>query len=123
MPDNAPADAGQRAFAEAALKGKLLLGLCRDTGQHFFYPRATSPFTLSPNVGYVEAAGTGTIYSVTVARGKQPLALAFVELAEGPRMLTNIVECDLESVRIGQAVRLIWQEREGWGKVAMFTPA
>jgi len=116
-------DAGQRAFDEAAQDGRLLLGLCRDTGRHFFYPRATSPFTLSPNVEFVTAAGTGTIYSVTVARGKQPYALALVELAEGPRILTNIVECDLDTLRIGQAVRLMWQEREGRGPVAMFTPA
>ena len=118
-----PADAGQRAFADAAREGRLLLGLCRDTGRHFFYPRATSPFTLSPNVEYVPAAGTGVIYSVTVARGKQPYALALVELAEGPRILTNIVDCDLDTLRIGQAVRVAWRARDGGAPVAMFTPA
>lgn len=117
-------DAGLRAFKAAAREGKLLLGVCRDTGRSFFYPRASSPFTLSPNVDYVAAAGTGTIYSVTVARGNPPYALALVELPEGPRILTNIVDCDLQALRIGQAVRLVWRPGpDGGDPVAMFTPA
>jgi hypothetical protein len=126
MTDNSPtppADAGQRAYQAAAREGRLILGLCRDTGRPFFYPRASSPFTLSPNVDYVTAAGAGTIYSVTVARGKQPYALALVELAEGPRILTNIVDCDLDALHIGQEVRLVWRPKgDGEGLVAMFTP-
>ena len=77
-----------------------------------------------PHVDYVAAEGTGTISSVTVARGKQPHALALVELAEGPRILTNIVDCNLDALRIGQAVRLTWQPgQDGTVPRAMFAPA
>ena len=120
-----PADAARRAWEAAARDGRLLLGLCQDTGRHFYYPRATSPFTLSPNVAYVGASGVGTIFSVTVARGAEPYALAVVELAEGPRILTNIVDCDLDALRIGQPVRLRWKPTPaGTGApLAMFVPA
>jgi uncharacterized OB-fold protein len=112
------------AVWEAARQGRLLIGLCRDTGKHFWYPRGVSPFTLSTNVELVEAKGTGTVYSFTVLRTKQPYCLAYVELEEGPRMLTNIVDCDLDTVRIGQRVKLVFKPTEGEGPpVPMFTQA
>ena len=119
-----PADAARRAWEAAARDGRLLLGLCRDTGRHFYYPRTTSPFTLSPNVAFVPASGTGTIHSVTVARGAEPYALAVVELPEGPRILTGIVDCDLDALRIGQPVQLRWKlAPDGAGApLAMFVP-
>lgn len=123
IPPTPAMDPVAQPFFEAAQAERLLIGLCRDTGRHFFYPRPSSPFTLSPNVEMVRAAGTGTIYSFTVARGKEPYALALVELTEGPRVLTNIVECDVDALAIGQAVRLLWQTTDdGHTKVAMFTP-
>src|SRR5690606_13179139 len=57
-----------KRFWDATKEGKLLIGLCKDTGKHFFYPRSTSPFTLSKNVEWVEASGRGTIYSFSVMR-------------------------------------------------------
>jgi len=102
----------------------LLIGLCGDTGRHFFYPRGSSPFTLSPNVTLVEAAGTGVIYSFTIARGREPYALAYVELTEGPRILTNIVDCDLDTLRVGAPVAVVWQiTDDGETCVPMFKPA
>jgi hypothetical protein len=103
----APAiDPGNRAFLAAAKQGVLLIGLCRDTGRHFWYPRAVSPFTLSANVELVPAKGTGAIYSYSVTRGQAPYCIAYVELDEGPRLLTNIVDCDLDALRIGDRVRV-----------------
>jgi uncharacterized OB-fold protein len=117
-------DPTNRPVWEAAREGRLLIGLCRDTGKHFWYPRGVSPFTLSTNVEFVPAKGTGTVYACTVLRTKQPYCLAYVELDEGPRMLTNIVDCDLDEVRIGHRVRLVFKPTENDGPpVPMFTPA
>jgi uncharacterized OB-fold protein len=117
-------DPTNAAVWEAARQGRLLIGLCRGTGRHFWYPRGVSPFTLSTNVELVEAKGTGSVYSFTVLRTKQPYCLAYVELEEGPRMLTNIVDCDLDTVRIGQRVKLVFKPTEGEGPpVPMFTLA
>jgi hypothetical protein len=52
-----------------------------------------------------------------------PYAIAYVTLAEGVTMMTNIVDCDLESIRIGQAVKVVFQPSEGGPPVPMFAPA
>lgn len=116
-------DPTNKPYFDAAREGRLLIGLCRDTGRHFFYPRGCSPFTMSPNVEYVEAKGIGTIYSCTVMRTKEPYCVAYVELDEGPRVFTNIVDCDLDTVRIGQRVRVVFKPIPGDGPPAtMFVP-
>ena len=72
----------------------------------------------------VESKGTGTIYTFTVMRTKEPLCVAYVELDEGPRMFTNIVDCDLDTLKIGQKVKLVFKPTEdGAAPVPMFTPA
>jgi uncharacterized OB-fold protein len=115
-PTNAP-------YFAAAREGRFLIGRCLDTGKHFFYPRGVSPFTLSNNVELVEASGRGTIYSVTVMRTKQPYAVAYVELEEGPRVFTNIVDCDLDSLRIGQPVRVAFKPAEDGQPMPVFVPS
>jgi uncharacterized OB-fold protein len=110
-------------FWEAATDGRLMVGLCRDTGRHFFPPRGVSPFTLSPNVDLVPASGRGTLYSFTVMRTQQPYIPAMVELAEGPRIFTNLVDVAPEEVRIGMALRVAFRATEGGPPVPMFAPA
>lgn len=120
----APAvDPTNRPFFEAAREGRLLVGRCLDTGKHFFYPRGVSPFTLSTNVELVQASGRGTIYSVTVMRGPAPHAVAYVELEEGPRIFTNIVDCDLDMLRIGQPVTLTFRPAEDGQPMPVFRPS
>lgn len=114
-PDNKP-------FMDAARQGRLLMGKCQDTGKLFYPPRHISPFTLSSNVEFVESRGEGTIYSWSVARGKEPYCLAYVTLAEGPTMMTNIVGTDLDTVACGQKVKLVFKPTDG-APVPMFTPA
>ncbi len=114
-PDNAP-------FFAAAREGILLLGLCHDTGRAFFHPRGVSPFTLTTNVGTVAAGGAGTVHSVTVMRGAAPRTLAYVELAEGPRVFTEIVDAEPGTVRIGDPVRLAFRD-VGGGPMPVFAPA
>lgn len=116
-------DPTTQPFWDAAREGRFMIGLCRDTGRHFFPPRGVSPFTLSPNVELVEASGQGVVYSYTVMRTKQPYIPAMVELAEGPRIFTNLVDVAPEDVRIGMAVRVAFRPTEGGPPVPMFAPA
>jgi uncharacterized OB-fold protein len=72
------------------------------------------------------------VYSFTInRRGTADLAayrdagvyvLAYVELEEGPRMMTNIVDCDPESIRIGQAVELVFHDTGQGNALARFRP-
>jgi uncharacterized OB-fold protein len=110
-------------FWQAAREGKLMLGFCRDTSRHFFPPRGVSPFTLSPNVELAEASGRGVLYSYTVMRMKEPYIAAMVELAEGPRIFTNLVQVAPEDVRIGMALRVDFVPTADGPPVPMFAPA
>ena len=111
------------AYWEAAANGKLLLKRCAACGAFHFYPRALCPFCFSDRTEWREAAGTGTIYSFSVMRRAEvPYAIAYVTLAEGPTMMTNIVDCDLDAIRIGQQVRVVFKSAENGQPVPMFAP-
>ena len=104
--------------------GKLMIMKCLDTGKHYFYPRPLSPFTLSANTEWVQASGKGTIYSFSVMeRANPPFTLAYVTLEEGTTMMTNIVDCDFSKLKIGQDVKVVFQDSDTGQKVPMFTPA
>ena len=112
-----------KPFWDACAAGKLVLPRCKDTGKYIWYPRAISPFTFGP-VEWVEVSGKGTIYTFSVmARAEVPYAIGYVELAEGPRMMTNIVDCDLATLKIGQQVKLKFVPSENGPPMPMFTPA
>ena len=124
VPPSPTPDPSTRGFWEAAKQGKLLIGRNTKTGKVHYPPRPICPFDDEGEVEYVPASGEGTIYSFSVMRAKIPYAIAYVELAEGPRMMTNIVNCDFNALRVGQKVKLTFVPSEGDGQpVPMFTPA
>ena len=112
------------AFWKATEERKLMVGKCNACGKVHYYPRAICPFCFSDRTELQQASGNGTIYTYSVMRrAPVPYAIAYVTLAEGPTMMTNIVDCDLDNIRIGQAVRLVFKPSEGGPPVPMFTPA
>ena len=107
------ADLALAAYWEAARAGRLLLKHCRDCDKTHYYPRPLCPFCMSSDTQWREASGEGTIYSWSVERrATPPYAIAFVTLPEGPTLLTNIVDCDLDSLAIGQNVKLAFETRD-----------
>ena len=110
-------------FWDAARRGELLLRRCGHCGEAHFYPRTICPLCGSADTAWEQAAGDGTIYSFSVMRqAKIPYAIAYVTLDEGPTMMTNIVETDLDAIRIGQRVRVVFVPTEGGAPVPMFRP-
>lgn len=68
------------------------------------------------NTEWFEGSGRGTIYSYTINyrgegdyRDASPYVLAYVELEEGPRVLTNIVDADLETIAVGDRVEVVFE--------------
>jgi uncharacterized OB-fold protein len=111
-------------FYDAAAQGRLLVKRCAACGERHHYPRAICPFCFSDRTEWTEASGRGTIYSYSVMRRVPvPFALAYVTLDEGPTMMTNIVDCDLDTIRIGQKVKVVFKPTDGGPPVPMFTPA
>jgi uncharacterized OB-fold protein len=112
-----------KAFWDAAGEGRLMIGKCLSCGAVHFYPRPICPFCFSDRTELQPASGNGTIYTYSVMRRAPiPYAIAYVTLSEGPTMMTNIVDCHLDKIRIGQAVRLVFKPSEGGPPVPMFTP-
>ena len=111
-----------KAFWEAANAGRLGVGRCHTCGKAHFYPRAMCPFCGSAETALETAAGTGSVYSFSVMRrGSQPYALAYVQLKEGPCMMTRLVDCDLERIAIGSAVKVVFKASEDGTQVPFFT--
>jgi uncharacterized OB-fold protein len=119
-----PVNSETQPFWDAAAEGKLLYKHCAACGEPHFYPRPLCPFCFSDKTEWKQASGRGAIYTYSVMRrAPVPYAIAYVTLEEGPTIMTNIVDCDLDQIRIGQAVRLVFKPSDGGPPVPMFTPA
>jgi uncharacterized protein len=129
LPTTSPAPSPETApFWEATKRDVLLVPRCDACGATFWYPRFFCPFCHAKNISWLEASGKGTIYSFTVSmRGwgdwaeVTPYVVAYVELDEGPRMLTNIVECDPDELEVGQRVAVVF-DQAGEYKYPRFRP-
>jgi uncharacterized OB-fold protein len=115
---------GDQPYFDAAAEGKLMLKKCGACGEPHHYPRALCPFCLSDDVRWVQAKGTGEIYSYSVSRRAGPViyCIAYVKLDEGVTMMTNIVDCDLDTIKIGQKVKVVFKKTEGGLSMPTFTP-
>ena len=112
-----------QAFWDAAAKGKLLIKACKDCGKKHYYPRSNCPYCLSAKTEWVESKGSGTVYTYSVMRrAPVPYALAYVALDEGVTMMTNLVGIDLDKIKIGQKVKVVFKPSDGGPPVPMFQP-
>jgi uncharacterized protein len=127
-----------RPYWEAAAEGRLVLPRCASCATVIWYPRGFCPACSSFDIDWVELPGTGSVYSFAVARRGQgaygeaaPYVVAYVELdlpegsadAGGPRMMTNIVDCDPGSVSVGDRVEAVFHPTERGVALVRFRPA
>ena len=111
-------------YWDAAARGTLLVKRCIDCQRLHHYPRALCPFCLSDRTEWQPVSGQGTLYTYSVMRRVQvPYAIAYVRLDEGVTLMTNIIDCDFDQLRIGQPVRVVFVATEGGLAIPMFTPA
>ena len=108
---------------DAAAKSKLLFKHCKACNKNHYYPRSICPFCNSDQTEWKEASGKGVIYShSTMRRAPEPYTLAYVTLAEGPRMLTNIVDCDFNKLKIGMPVHIVFKPSKEGALVPVWAP-
>ena len=113
-----------QAFWDGAAQGKLLIKSCTACKELHHYPRALCPHCFSDKTEWKQMSGKGKIYSYTVMRrAPVPYAIAYVTLDEGVTMLTNIVDCDFDKLKIGQAVTVVFKPTDGGPPMPMFKPA
>jgi uncharacterized OB-fold protein len=98
-------------FREAARSGRFVIPVCRSCAKPHWYPRGRCPFCFGAEIEWKEASGEGVIYSYSVMRrASPPYATAYVTLAEGPSVLTSIIDSDLRDLKIGAAVQVVMKE-------------
>lgn len=107
-----------RPFWEAIKRHELSLQRCQDCGHYIYYPRPLCDECLSPNLVWTRLSGRGTVYTFTVVRQAAskrfapdvPYIFAIVELAEGPRLSTNLIDCPIDAARVGRPVEAVFDD-------------
>jgi uncharacterized OB-fold protein len=125
-------DPESKPFWEACRRHELYIQQCNACTLHYYYPRHTCPHCLSDDVRWVRLNGRGHVYTYTVTyqhggagfRDNLPFVLAYVELegTGGVKMLTNVVDCDPQTVNIGMAVEVTFVDVNGELAIPMFRP-
>ncbi|MEY4373718.1 MAG: hypothetical protein RL219_2487 [Actinomycetota bacterium] len=116
-------------FWDACAQRRLVLPRCVTCTQLIWYPRRFCPACGSTDIVWEQMSGNGSVYTFTVVRRGQgpykdvsPYVLAYVELDEGPRLLTNVVTDDVESIRCGQRVRVRFDAAGDSDAIPRFEP-
>lgn len=113
-----PSSPESEPFWDATARGVLVLQWCHRCAVPIHFPRVVCPHCLGDDLHWREASGRGVVHAFTVVHGRPPRRLAgrdpyvaaLVELAEGPRLMTNIVGCPTAAVHVGQPVTVCWED-------------
>lgn len=124
-------DFDTQAYWDAARDGRLLIQHCGACDHSFHYPRPFCPKCWSDDVTWEAASGHATLYTWSVVRQNDlppwpervPYVAAVVDLAEGPRMLTNVEGCDPDDLEVGMALRVAFREETDEITLPVFRPA
>lgn len=132
LPAKAPTpNVETQRFWDATAEGRIDLPRCDRCGLVVWYPREMCPECHGTELTWETMSGRGTVYSFTVARsgvGRRwkehlPFVVAYVRLDEGPTLLTNVVDCDPETLTIGEAVTAVFDDTGEGSSLVRFRPA
>lgn len=132
MPRTMPAPTPEtQHFWEGCKRGELLLQRCRSCRESYFPPRSFCPRCASRDIEVFAASGQATLHSYVINFrprrdvGTQPHSIAVVQLAEGPRLMTNVVNCPQtpEALQLDMPLRVLFQKESEDISLPMFEPA
>jgi uncharacterized OB-fold protein len=112
----------------AATRDELVIQRCAACGRMHHPPRPMCPTCQSVDHVWVPVAGTGTIYSYALLHHPQhpafsyPVIAVLVELDEGVRIVSNLVDADPADVAIGMPVEVTFAPTARDGAVPVFRP-
>jgi uncharacterized protein len=119
-------------FWDATKDERLLIQWCDACATPIFYPREVCPQCLSADsLDWRQSKGTGTVYAYSVQHrpanptmaDRVPYTVALVELDEGIRMMSNIIDCAPDDVAVGMPVTVAWEDLSDGRKLPQFSPA
>jgi uncharacterized OB-fold protein len=126
-----PDEYDTKAFWAATKDKNLTFQKCNDCGTVVFHPRRHCTGCLGNSLAWHTASGNGTVYTYSVVRqsyhpffrAKVPYAVAWIDLDEGPRILSNVVGVSdpLKDIQVGQRVTVEWEEHEALS-IPLFRP-
>jgi hypothetical protein len=110
--------------------GELWLQYCSLCKKYIFYPRGLCPYCLESGLEWKAVSGQGHVYSYAIVyvtalpefNEEIPYIYALIELAEGIRLPSKLLDCPLNEVQVGMPVKLSFIEKED-RKLPVFTPA
>jgi uncharacterized OB-fold protein len=116
-------------FWEGTRQGKLLIQTCNNCDARIFYPRKACPECWSADLSWIESSGRAVVFTFSTAfsmvepkfADELPYTIAYVDLAEGVRMMTRIVNCAPEDITFGMDVTVVFHERDGF-RLPYFEP-
>jgi uncharacterized OB-fold protein len=120
-----------RPFWDAAGEGRLLIMRCNNCGVAYLYPRPFCPTCWSEDVAWEEASGRGTLYTYSTVfmndlppfGERLPYIAAAVDLDEGPRIMSNLVDCETADLHVGMAVEVTFRQLTPDITAPVFRPA
>ena len=120
-----------KPYWDSCRRGQLMIQKCDSCAEYQFYPRGICANCWSNDIQWYSASGKGTVWTFTVTHQNRtpgfaedvPYVLALVELEEGVRMFTNIVECEPRDVKIGMAVEVTFVQANDQISIPYFKPA
>jgi uncharacterized OB-fold protein len=129
-PDRPTTDTDSESWWVAVQDGTLTVNACRSCKQNSLYTRPFCPHCWSEEISAVPATGRATLYTWTITHqngppfdSRGPYVVAMVDLAEGPRLMTNIEGCPPEALEAGLQLILDFRHDEDGFAVPIFTPA
>ena len=99
-------DVETQPFWDGTKEGRFLVRHCLECGEYHFYPRPFCPKCWSERVEWVEASGRAVLYTYSIVvsndlppfNERVPYVAAVVDLEEGPRVMTNVVDCEFDDL-------------------------
>lgn len=124
-------DGETRPFWAAAREGQFLVKRCRSCSRAHYYPRPFCPYCWGSEVEWEAASGRATLYTYSVVHvndlppftERVPYVAGIVDLEEGPRAMTNIVDCDHDELRVGMPLDVAFQAISDDVTIPVFRPA
>ena len=120
-------------YWEKAKAHELWLRHCDDCNKAYFYPRDICPMCFSRNTSWIQASGKGTLHTFAIVhraptpafRDDAPFVVAMVDLEEGARMPTNLIEVepDPATIKVGMAVEVVFEDITDEIALPKFKPA
>jgi uncharacterized protein len=132
MPRTLPKPSPETRHYWAGCKiGELRLQRCRSCSEAYFPPRPFCPHCASRDVEVFTASGKATLYSYVINHrpradiGTEPHSIAVVELAEGPRMMTNVINCPQtpEALQLDMPLQVVFGNESAEIALPYFEPA